>query len=583
MTTLSRWERCRRLSWPWAGARWRSPTRTRSSFPDAGHTKLDLAKYYVAVADGALRGIAGRPIVLKRYVERRRGRAVLPEARARAASRLGRDGGAELSLRPDRARDRRARRRAAPVDRQPRLHRPQPASGARRRSRSSGRAARRSRPRPGRQLGRRAARGADRRATCSASTGCAAGPRRRARAASTSTCASSRRWSFDQVRRAALAVAREVERRAPELATSKWWKEERHGVFLDYNQNAKDRTVASAWSVRPTPDARVSMPLDWDEVADCDPAAFTLVTAPARLAERGDASAAIDAAPGSLDRLLELSAAQEAAGLGDAPWPPHYKKQAGRAATRHAVAPERREHCGALGGLGACKRPATVEPAADHRRQGASSKDDALAGLERWKARHPHAAALLAGRRRARRLDARPLERRGRASGSTCATFPKPTVRRRSRPIPTTIRGATPTRSGAGRGRRRRARARRRASPPADRSGSRAGACRGASARTARRGGSACPACGRRRPRRRARAGAAPSSGPCRGSSGCVAPGHALPRRRRLRLRLGPVAPGMAVERVLAQRRQLGDELLCARRCVNAAVTPTWCSVPSSS
>src|SRR5260370_20168746 len=107
------------------------------------------------------------------------------------------------------------------------------------------------------------------------------------------------RWSFDQVRRAALALAREVERRAPAIATSKWWKEERHGVFIDYNQNAKDRTVASAWSVRPTPDARVSMPLEWDEVADCDPTAFTLLTAPARLAERGDAAAAIHGAPGS--------------------------------------------------------------------------------------------------------------------------------------------------------------------------------------------------------------------------------------------------------------------------------------------
>jgi DNA primase len=136
-----------------------------------------------------------------------------------------------------------------------------------------------------------------------------------------------RRWSFEQVRRAALALAREVERRAPDLASSQWWKEERHGVFLDYNQNAKDRTVASAWSVRPTPDARVSMPLEWDEVADCDPAAFTLATAPARFAERGDASAGIDSAAGSLDALLELSASQEAAGLGDAPWPPHYNKQ----------------------------------------------------------------------------------------------------------------------------------------------------------------------------------------------------------------------------------------------------------------
>src|SRR5207245_9929187 len=134
-----------------------------------------------------------------------------------------------------------------------------------------------------------------------------------------------RRWTFDQVRRAALALARDVERRAPALATSAWWKEERHGVFIDYNQNAKDRTVASAWSVRPTPDARVSMPLDWDEVPDCDPAAYTIVTAP----RRGDASAGIDGAAGSLEKLLALSAAQEAAGLGDAPWPPQYKKAPG--------------------------------------------------------------------------------------------------------------------------------------------------------------------------------------------------------------------------------------------------------------
>src|SRR4029077_9461029 len=130
-----------------------------------------------------------------------------------------------------------------------------------------------------------------------------------------------RRWGFDQVRRAALAVAREVERREPTRATSKWWKEERHGVFLDYNQNAKDRTVASAWSVRPTQDARVSMPLEWDEVPDCDPAQFTLVTAPSA----GAASAGMDDAAGSLDGFLALSADQEAAGLGDAPWPPHYR------------------------------------------------------------------------------------------------------------------------------------------------------------------------------------------------------------------------------------------------------------------
>src|SRR5581483_1369304 len=192
------------------------------------------------------------------------------------------------------------------------------------------------------------------------------------------------RWSFTQVRRAALAVAREVERRAPELATSKWWKEERHGVFLDYNQNAKDRTVASAWSVRPTPDARVSMPLVWDEVAECDPAAFTLTSAPARFAERGDASAGIDTAAGSLDPLLALAAAHEAAGLRDAPWPPHYRKQADEPPR---VAPSRRRAAGARGGRRPTQPLITVAKAAH--------EADALAGLERWKSRHPEAAARL--------------------------------------------------------------------------------------------------------------------------------------------------------------------------------------------
>ena len=136
-------------------------------------------------------------------------------------------------------------------------------------------------------------------------------------------------WGFDDVRRAALALAREVERRVPKLATSRWWKEERHGVFVDYNQNARDRTVASAYSVRPVPDARVSTPLDWDEVADVDPAAFTLRTVPDRLRDHGDPAAAIDAHAGRLDALLELAARDEAEGLGDAPWPPHFRKQKG--------------------------------------------------------------------------------------------------------------------------------------------------------------------------------------------------------------------------------------------------------------
>jgi DNA ligase D len=148
-----------------------------------------------------------------------------------------------------------------------------------------------------------------------------------------------RRWGFDQVRRAAVALARDVEQRVPALATSKWWKEERHGVFLDYNQNAKDRTVAAAYSVRPRPDARVSAPLTWDEVPSCDPAAFTLRTMPERLAEVGDPHAAMDDGPGSLEALLALADRHASAGHPDAPWPPHYRRQAGEAPR---VAPSRR-------------------------------------------------------------------------------------------------------------------------------------------------------------------------------------------------------------------------------------------------
>ena len=134
---------------------------------------------------------------------------------------------------------------------------------------------------------------------------------------------------FDEVRRAALALAREVERRAPALATSKWWKEERHGVFIDYNQNARDRTVASAYSVRPVPSARVSCPLTWDEVPDVDPDELRIDTVPARLRTVGDPAAAIDDAPGTLDALLALADEDEATGLGDAPWPPHFRKRRG--------------------------------------------------------------------------------------------------------------------------------------------------------------------------------------------------------------------------------------------------------------
>jgi DNA ligase D-like protein (predicted polymerase) len=191
------------------------------------------------------------------------------------------------------------------------------------------------------------------------------------------------RWTFTEVRRAALALSREIERRMPGVATSKWWKEERRGVFLDYNQNAKDRTTCSAYSVRPLPDARVSAPLSWDEVPDCDPADFTVLTMPERFAAIGDPHAGMDAAVGSLAALLERAARDEAAGLPDAPWPPQYRKMEGEA---KRVAPSR------------AKRPAKPPRVRMPLIVIAKSPDRAaaLAGLERWKLRHPEAASHLA-------------------------------------------------------------------------------------------------------------------------------------------------------------------------------------------
>ncbi len=191
------------------------------------------------------------------------------------------------------------------------------------------------------------------------------------------------RWTFGEVRRAALALSRAVERRAPALASSKWWKEERHGVFLDYNQNAKDRTTCSAYSVRPLPDARVSTPLHWHEVPDCEPADFTVLTVPKRFAEIGDPHADIDAAPGSLEKLLDLAAKDEAAGLGDAPWPPHFRKMEGEAPR---VTPSRAKSV--------AKKPRTKMPLVVV--ANSTSKDAALAGLERWKSKHAEVAGLLA-------------------------------------------------------------------------------------------------------------------------------------------------------------------------------------------
>jgi DNA ligase D-like protein (predicted polymerase) len=191
------------------------------------------------------------------------------------------------------------------------------------------------------------------------------------------------RWTFIDVRRAALALSRAIERRLPALATSKWWKEERHGVFLDYNQNAKDRTTCSAYSVRPLPDARVSTPLHWHEVPDCEPADFTVRTVPARFAEIGDPHESMDDDAGSLEKLLDLAAEDAAAGLGDAPWPPHFRKmenEAPRVAPSRAKSPSRPPRT---------KMPLLV--VANSR-----NKEAALAGLERWKSKYPEVARLLA-------------------------------------------------------------------------------------------------------------------------------------------------------------------------------------------
>src|SRR6476646_2944689 len=297
-------------------------------FPEAGYTKIDVARYYMSVADGALRGAANRPNVLVRspngvggeFFYRRRGpdsrppwvevvALSFPSGRT-AEEVVPRDAATlvwmanlaclELHPHPVRAHD---------LDHPDELRIDlDPVPGV-----------------PWSQL-REVAHVV--RATLD-DLGLVGWPKTSGSRGMHVYVRIHQQWTFDQVRRAALAFAREVERRAPGLATSKWWKEERQGVFLDYNQNAKDRTVASAYSVRPTSDARVSMPLRWDEVADVAAEDFTVATVPGIYAERGDAAEGIDDARGSLDALLALSARHEAAGQGDAPWPPNYAKQAG--------------------------------------------------------------------------------------------------------------------------------------------------------------------------------------------------------------------------------------------------------------
>jgi bifunctional non-homologous end joining protein LigD len=360
-------------------------------FPERGYTKLDLVRYYLAVSEGALRGAGGRPNVLVRYPDGIAGEFFYqkraPQSRpawievvalrfpsGRIAEEIvPRDAAAlawmanlaclELHPHPVRADDLdHPDELRVDLDPVPGIQWPQIREVARIVQAALG------------------------------DFGLVGWPKTSGSRGMHVCVRIERRWTFDQVRRAALALARDVERRALGLATSKWWKEERHGVFLDYNQNAKDRTVASAYSVRPTPDARVSAPLAWDEIDACEPGDFTLTTMPRRFAALGDRHAEIDRHPCSLANLLELSARHEREGLGDAPWPPQYKKQAGEPPR---VQPSRARGRSAVEGRASARggRRVPKHPLIEIGR--AQRKEDALAGLERWRTRHPEASAHL--------------------------------------------------------------------------------------------------------------------------------------------------------------------------------------------
>ena len=357
-------------------------------FPQAGYTKGDLVDYYLAVAEGAVRAVYRRPMALKRFVQGAEGEAFFqkraPAARppwietavlsfpsGRTAEEIVVADAAQLAwvvnlgcidLNPHPV-------RADDLDHPDELRIDlDPMPGI-----------------PWSQVREVALVAKD----VLDDVGLAGWPKTSGSRGFHIYCRIERRWTHPEVRRAAVAFAREVERRAPAIATSKWWKEERHGVFLDYNQNAKDRTIASAYSVRPTPDARVSTPLHWDEVPASEPEAFTLATVPARFAAIGDPAAGMDAAVGSIEPLLELAARQEAAGAPDAPWPPHYVRQAGEAPR---VQPSRARRAGSVPppapgkDAGPTGRRRTTAPLVEVAR--ARSEKEARAGLERWQARH---------------------------------------------------------------------------------------------------------------------------------------------------------------------------------------------------
>src|SRR5438552_1561802 len=364
-------------------------------FPKSGHTKLDLVRYYVAVAEGALRGVGGRPMALKRFVNGAEGEAFFqkraPESRPEWVETV------ELSFPSGRTAEEIVVRDQAQlawvvnlgcIDLNPHpvraddLDHPDelrvdldPVPGV-----------------PWQQIVDVAL---ITRETLE-DFGLVGWPKTSGSRGIHVYCRIERRWTFTEVRQAAVALAREVERRAPDIATAKWWKEERHGVFLDYNQNAKDRTVASAYSVRPTADARVSTPLTWDELPNCAPEAFTIDSVPKRFAQIGDPAKGIDEAVGSLEALLQLSAQHEAAGFGDAPWPPHFAKQAGEPARVQLSKRRREDRPAAPKGevpppapgktVGPTGRRRTTMPLIEIAR--AASEAEARAGLQRWRASH---------------------------------------------------------------------------------------------------------------------------------------------------------------------------------------------------
>jgi bifunctional non-homologous end joining protein LigD len=351
-------------------------------FPDAGYTKLDLVQYYLSVADGALRGAGGRPNVLVRYPNglgqeffyQKRAPESRPEwievvalkfpSGRTAEEVVPRDAAAlawmanlaclELHPHPVVAED---------LDHPNELRVDlDPVPGVEwRQVQDVAKVVR----------------------AVLADVGLIGWPKTSGSRGIHVNVRLHQRWSFNEVRRAALALAREVEKRAPAIATSKWWKEERHGVFIDFNQNAKDKTVCSAYSVRPRPDARVSTPLTWDEIDTCDPADFTMKTMPAWFKSNGDRHAEIDRHPCSLDQLLDLSARQEKEGQGDAPWPPQYAKQPGEP---KRVQPSKAKKEGT--GRRVPKHPLIVIAHS-------KNKEEAHELLEQWKAKHPEVAGHL--------------------------------------------------------------------------------------------------------------------------------------------------------------------------------------------